>query len=136
MHVCALQVHSLDLTDNLLTGPAFPPAWVAPGALPSLRHLSLSGNANLTGTLPANLPGSQLATLWVAPCGLHTLLPSEPCHLLQLQPGGLAHCLAALLIALCASVASHGDACRALDRTEVEGSIPSSWCQGRKLARL
>ena len=63
VRVCALQANLLDLTDNLLTGPAFPPAWLAPGALPDLKHLALSGNANLTGTLPANLPGTHISTL-------------------------------------------------------------------------
>jgi hypothetical protein len=75
VRVCALQANLLDLTDNLLTGPAFPPAWLAPGALPDLKHLALSGNANLTGTLPANLPGTHISTLWVAL--LRTLLTSQ-----------------------------------------------------------
>ena len=34
--------------------------------MPDLKHLVLSGNANLTGTLPSNLPGTHLTILWVA----------------------------------------------------------------------
>jgi hypothetical protein len=56
----------LNLSENLLTGPALPPAWLEPGAMPDLKHLVLSGNANLTGTLPSNLPGTHLTILWVA----------------------------------------------------------------------
>ena len=60
-----LQAHTLDLSGNLLTGPAFPPAWLEAGSLPHLEHLALSGNANLTGALPATRPWTQLQTLWV-----------------------------------------------------------------------
>jgi hypothetical protein len=52
----------LDSSANLLAGLAFPPAWLEAGALPHLDYLALSGNANLTGSLPAILPWTQLQT--------------------------------------------------------------------------
>ena len=57
-----LQAHTLDSSANLLAGLAFPPAWLEAGALPHLDYLALSGNANLTGSLPAILPWTQLQT--------------------------------------------------------------------------
>lgn len=39
----------------LLEGPAFPPAWLEPGRMSSLRFLRLSNNGRLGGALPANL---------------------------------------------------------------------------------
>ena len=59
----ALQVQRLSLASNQLTGPAFPPAWLEPGSLPSLSALFLSGNVGLTGTLPASLPWPNLQSL-------------------------------------------------------------------------
>ena len=53
----------LGLSDNLLTGAAFPPEWIAPGALPSLYGLVLSGNPGLMGTLPPNLSWPKLTYL-------------------------------------------------------------------------
>ena len=41
---------------NFLTGPAFPPAFLAPGALPQLSSYDVEGNVGLTGTLPTTLP--------------------------------------------------------------------------------
>lgn len=39
----------------LLEGPAFPPAWLQPGRMSSLRTLRLSDSTRLGGALPANL---------------------------------------------------------------------------------
>lgn len=58
-----LQVELLDIGGGHLTGPAFPPAWLEPGAMPALKNLALEGNRNLTGTLPAHLSWPQLETL-------------------------------------------------------------------------
>lgn len=48
--------------DNNLTGPAFPPAWLAPGALPNLAMLDLANN-DVTGSLPTQLPWPRLSAL-------------------------------------------------------------------------
>jgi len=58
-----LQVRALMLSNNSLSGAAFPPAWLELGALPKLEHLDLSHNRGLSGTLPANLSWPQLETL-------------------------------------------------------------------------
>lgn len=58
------QVQELQLEDNDLSGPAFPPAWLQPGSLPKLSLLILSDNPGLTGTLPASLPWPTVITLW------------------------------------------------------------------------
>ena len=50
-------------TNNNLTGAAFPPTWLQPGAMAHLRALSLGGNAGLTGTLPPNLAWTSLEHL-------------------------------------------------------------------------
>lgn len=49
-------IEVVDLLANLLTGRAFPPAWLRGDALPRLRRLELSSNFMLGGTLPADLP--------------------------------------------------------------------------------
>ena len=49
-------VEVLDLGDNFLSGPAFPPAWLHAGAVPMLTFFDLSGNTKIGGTLPASLP--------------------------------------------------------------------------------
>lgn len=56
-------VHTLELANNSLSGPAFPPAWLGAGALQHLITLDLSGNAGLAGTLPSNLSWPVLAEL-------------------------------------------------------------------------
>ena len=53
----------LSLAWNGLAGPAFPPAWLEPGAWPALELLVLEGNPGLAGTLPPSLPWPRLATL-------------------------------------------------------------------------
>ena len=58
-----LQPQLLSLANNSLSGPAFPPAWLRPGAMPDLATLVLSGNAGLAGTLPADLAWPNLKTL-------------------------------------------------------------------------
>ena len=50
-----MQASQLALSRNALTGPAFPPAWLEPGALPRLASLLLAGNPGLTGSLPPGL---------------------------------------------------------------------------------
>ncbi|KAL4422558.1 hypothetical protein ABPG75_008755 [Micractinium tetrahymenae] len=76
----ASQVAALSLRGNLLTGVAFPPAWLQAGALPQLRSLLLSSNARLHGTLPAGLAWPNLETLWLAETGVEGRIPSEWCH--------------------------------------------------------
>ena len=58
-----LQAESILLNNNTLEGPAFPSAWLAPKAFPSLKALDLDRMPRLTGTLPANLPWPSLASL-------------------------------------------------------------------------
>lgn len=50
------------LANNRLSGPAFPSAWQQ-GSMPELRHLMLTNNSQLTGTLPPSLDWPQLVTL-------------------------------------------------------------------------
>ena len=49
------EIYTLVLSNNSLTGPAFPPAWLELGAMAGLRELQLKDAAGLTGTLPSNL---------------------------------------------------------------------------------
>lgn len=58
----ATEVEVISLRGNQLSGPAFPPAWVAPGALARLRYLVLAGN-RLTGSLPPTLAWPNVATM-------------------------------------------------------------------------
>lgn len=58
-----LQVIELQLADNLLTGPAFPPTWLLPGALASLEQLDVANSRGLVGTLPPDLPWPALKIL-------------------------------------------------------------------------
>lgn len=46
-----------------LAGPAFPPAWLAEGAMRGLEELRLSFNEGLTGSLPPSLPWPRLYSL-------------------------------------------------------------------------
>lgn len=63
-HTRAVQVTGLSLRDNgRLTGPAFPPAWLARGGMRCLRWLHLNGNPGLTAAPPAGLPWPNLAEL-------------------------------------------------------------------------
>jgi len=57
------QVRTLKLTQNALAGPAFPPAWLLPGAMPALEELLLSENPGLGGPLPADLSWPKLHKL-------------------------------------------------------------------------
>lgn len=50
------------MRSNQLSGPAFPPAWLAPGAFGSLSFLALGWNG-LTGSLPPALAWPRLETL-------------------------------------------------------------------------
>lgn len=56
-------IREMHLASNQLTGPAFPPAWLAPSSTLDLSFLSLEGNQGLVGTLPASLNWSRLAVL-------------------------------------------------------------------------
>ncbi|KAL4855737.1 3-deoxy-manno-octulosonate cytidylyltransferase [Chlorella vulgaris] len=69
----------LALTDNALTGPAFPPAWLSSDALLKLEHFDIELNPALTGTLPANLPWRNLQTLWLAGTSLEGRIPDAWC---------------------------------------------------------
>ena len=51
---------SLNLDHNRLSGPAFPPAWLEGGRFNDLRIYDVSGNSQLTGTLPAALHWAKL----------------------------------------------------------------------------
>lgn len=57
-------IEIVDLRGNLLTGTAFPPAWLRGGALPRLKRLELSSNFGLGGALPASLPWSHIQDMW------------------------------------------------------------------------
>ena len=58
-----LQAHSLSLSDNALRGPAFPAAWLRPGAFAGLAKLSVGGNNQITGLLPDQLPWPAIVEL-------------------------------------------------------------------------
>ena len=53
----------LDFSNNNLTGPAFPQAWLELGAMADLEFLELSGNPGITGTLPDVLDWPNLRIL-------------------------------------------------------------------------
>ncbi len=57
------QLDELHLDANQLTGPALPPAWLAPNSTLDLAILSLATNPGLEGTLPAALNWSRLAAM-------------------------------------------------------------------------
>jgi hypothetical protein len=57
------QLFFLDASYNQLTGAAFPPAWLASGALLNLQLLRLGGNPGLGGDLPQKLPWTNLRDL-------------------------------------------------------------------------
>lgn len=59
----SVQIEQIELDRNDLTGPAFPPDWLAPGSFPRLQLLRLGANAGLTGTLPGDLPWPKLEAL-------------------------------------------------------------------------
>lgn len=59
----AQQLEILMLRNLGLRGPAFPPSWLEPGALPQLAALSLEGNSGLEGTLPPGLPWPKIKEL-------------------------------------------------------------------------
>ncbi|PSC75913.1 5 -nucleotidase isoform B [Micractinium conductrix] len=73
------QLVSLSVRKNFLTGPAFPPAFLAPGALPQLSSYDVEGNVGLTGTLPTTLP-PQLTNLLVQDTGLTGTVPAAWCN--------------------------------------------------------
>ena len=58
-----VQAGNVRLSNNSLTGPAFPRAWLEPAAMQHLTAFEISGNAGLTGTLPASLCWPKLAKL-------------------------------------------------------------------------
>lgn len=62
-HPCPQSLAVLQLTNNSLEGPALPPAWLAPGALPALWVYDVGENQGLTGTLPADLPWPSIADM-------------------------------------------------------------------------
>jgi len=51
------------LQHNQLTGPAFPPAWLALNSTLDLRRLQISNNTGLGGSLPPALNWSRLEML-------------------------------------------------------------------------
>jgi len=59
----ASRLDFLSVMDNQLSGEAFPPAWLAPGAFPGLESITLDANPRLHGTLPANLSWPKLSML-------------------------------------------------------------------------
>ena len=82
-HPPRLQVlDGLSVRGNRLTGPLFPPAWLAPGAMPHLKFLLLADNPGLTGPLPDRLPWPQLTSLSLAETSLQAAaIPSSWCSL-------------------------------------------------------
>lgn len=56
-------IEEIDLDHNQLTGPAFPPAWLAPNSTLNLESLWLSNNLGLEGSLPPSLNWSRLRVL-------------------------------------------------------------------------
>ncbi|KAL4436534.1 hypothetical protein ABPG75_003673 [Micractinium tetrahymenae] len=73
------KVQALFLANNSLSGPAFPPAWLAPGAMPALADLSLSGNPGLGGELPPQLPWLNLNSLRLVGTGVRGAIPQDWC---------------------------------------------------------
>ncbi|KAL4428495.1 hypothetical protein ABPG75_002584 [Micractinium tetrahymenae] len=69
----------ISLERNILSGPAFPPAWLE-GSMPGLLDLQLSGNTQLTGTLPPSLPWPLLRTLAVDSTGVSGSVPATWCN--------------------------------------------------------
>ena len=75
-----VQMHTFLLSNNLLTGPAFSPAWTLPGAVPNLIVLDLSGNNGITGTLPSSLSYWPLVqSLLLRNTSLRGTVPSQWC---------------------------------------------------------
>ncbi|KAL4431228.1 hypothetical protein ABPG75_006484 [Micractinium tetrahymenae] len=85
----SMAVQEVNLQGNALTGPAFPPAWLAPGAMPHLMLLHLGAKSALTGTLPARLPWP-LSLLGVKGTAVHGSIPAAWCSLQPLA-GRLTH---------------------------------------------
>lgn len=56
-------MYEIGLVNNRLSGPAFPPAWLAPNSTLDLRQYEITDNPGLTGTLPAALNWSRLQLL-------------------------------------------------------------------------
>ena len=54
-HHAAQALADLDLRYNRLSGPAFPPAWLEGGRFAGLAIYDVTGNSQLTGTLPPAL---------------------------------------------------------------------------------
>ena len=76
-------MEGLQLEGNRLSGPLFPAAWLAPGAMPRLQNVALRGNAALAGPLPDSLPWPRLSGLdvsgtAVAPGGIPAAWCSAP----------------------------------------------------------
>lgn len=61
--LCGSQAKTIGLSQNWLSGPAFPSSWLRPGAMRALESLSLSANAGLSGQLPANLSWPQISSM-------------------------------------------------------------------------
>lgn len=63
---CSQTLEGLSLQGNGLSGELFPPAWLAPGAMPHLTLMLLDNNAALAGSLPPKLPWPALTALSIA----------------------------------------------------------------------
>lgn len=57
------QVSDIAVMRNRLSGPVFPPAWLAPSSALDLVRYEVSDNAGLVGPLPAALNWSRLELL-------------------------------------------------------------------------
>lgn len=73
-------IEIVDLRGNLLTGTAFPPAWLRGGALPRLKRLELSSNFGLGGALPASLPWSHIQDIDLAFTEVGGSVPAAWCN--------------------------------------------------------
>lgn len=106
-----------------ISGPAFPAAWIEPGALPRLFEFDLSG-CNITGILPEYLPWPHLKTLCVGGASAFRLVVVLQASLLLMQLGSGGQPLT--LTERCDPLVRR---CRKLAGTRVEGSMPDSWCK-------
>ncbi|PRW45625.1 hypothetical protein C2E21_6054 [Chlorella sorokiniana] len=74
------RARSLVLEGNALHGPAFPAAWLRPGAFAQLAKLSVGGNSQLTGSLPELLGWDAIVELHLQDTGLAGTVPSTWCR--------------------------------------------------------
>ncbi|PRW45691.1 serine threonine- kinase receptor R831 [Chlorella sorokiniana] len=77
---CLNDIFQIEVMGNQLTGPAFPPAWLAPNSMLNLRHYEISDNPGLVGSLPPSLNWSRLELLHIRGNGMVGHIPEQWCH--------------------------------------------------------